>query len=180
MTFHLAPSNPLIITAAAEAQRLHLCCISGCHGKKKKKIHPTSILRRQKTIFLLEEIEGLRVKNTENQWQPLMCVCVCVCARMNLEKKNHTWIFLDASQTAAAKISVYHHNHYKQWCSCLFLLLEEYVLNRSRQMKAMFEFPATLWASGWRAKPADSLLPDIPLCLLMVSCSQRDSKRRRV
>lgn len=29
-------------------------------------------------------------------------------------------------------------------------------------MKAMFEFPSTLWASGLRAKPADLLLPDIP------------------
>lgn len=81
MTFHLAPSNPLIITAAAEAQRLHLCCISGCHGKKKKKSsipHPFCA-DREKTIFLLEEIEGLRVKNTENQWQLLVCVCLCVC-----------------------------------------------------------------------------------------------------
>lgn len=47
MTFHLPSFNPLIITAAAaEDQSLHLFCISGCHGKKKKM--PAFILCRQK------------------------------------------------------------------------------------------------------------------------------------
>lgn len=122
MTFHLAPSNPLIITAAAEAQRLHLCCISGCHGKKKRKkknppSHIHSVQTERKQSFYLRKFkvwESKTLKTSDSSSH--MCVCVCVLGY----KKNPTGIFLDASQTAAAKISIYRHNHYEQWRSCFF------------------------------------------------------------
>lgn len=94
MTFHLAPSNPLIITAAAEAQRLHLCCISGCHGKKKKKIlHPTSILCRQRenNLSTWGNWRSASQKHRKPVTAPRVCVSVCVLGWA--WKKNHTGIF---------------------------------------------------------------------------------------
>lgn len=90
MTFHLASSNPLIITTAAEAQRActYAALVVAMVRNKKKNppshIHSVQTERQQSYQFLLEEIEGLWVKNTENQWQLLtdVCVCVFVCARM--------------------------------------------------------------------------------------------------
>lgn len=84
MTFHLASSNPLIITTAAEAQRActYAALVVAMVRNKKKILHPTSILCRQKdnsrTNFCLRKLkvcESKTLKTSDSSSQ--MCVCVC-------------------------------------------------------------------------------------------------------